>query len=152
METVVGVGDEAPEFTLQGVPGGPYSLSDFFGSIVVLVFYPADNSPICTTQLRSYTLDKENFEDLGAVVLGISPQGIDSHKRFLEDQSIGFPLLSDENKSVGKEYGILGPLGFYRRSVFVIDRFGKISYARRTTAGLTFDPTSALIEAIQRAK
>ena len=152
MENVVGVGDEAPEFTLEGVPGGPYSLRDFFGSVVVLVFYPADNSPICTTQLRSYTLDKESFEELDAIVLGISPQGVDSHKSFLEGQSIGFPLLSDEKKLVGKKYGILGPLGFYRRSVFVIDRLGKISYARRTTAGLTFEPTSALIEAVKQAR
>ncbi len=149
---MVGKGDVAPEFTLAGVPEGLYSLTDYLGHVVVLAFYPADNSPVCTTQLRSYTVDKKSFENLGSVVLGISPQGVASHFRFAAEQSIGFPLLSDEDKSVGEAYGVLGPLGFYRRSVFVINRSGTITYAHRTTAGLTFSPSSVLLKAITEAE
>ncbi len=152
MNSPVGVGDAAPGFTLHGVPQGTYSLSDFLGKIVVLAFYPADNSPVCTTQLRTYTLDQKSFKELDAAVLGISPQGIASHEKFASEQSISLPLLSDEDKTVGKAYGVLGPLGFYRRSVFVIDRSGEITYASRTTAGLTFYPTSALLEAVKKAQ
>ncbi|NNN18812.1 MAG: peroxiredoxin [Acidimicrobiaceae bacterium] len=148
---MVDVGDRAPEFKLLGVPDGEYSLSRFPGKIVVLAFYPADNSPVCTTQLRTYTMDQASFDSLDAVVLGISPQGIASHKAFYEEQAIKLPLLADEDKTVAQAYGVLGPLGFYRRSVFVINRDGLITYAHRTTAGLSFSPTSVLIEAISQA-
>ncbi len=151
MDYQVASGDKAPGFTLPGVPKGSYSLDEYRGSVVVLAFYPADNSPICTTQLRSYTIDSASFESLGASVLGISPQGMESHQRFVEEQAIGLPLLSDEDKVVAKAYGVLGPMGFYRRSVFVIDRAGIITFVKRTTAGLSFYPTSALIEAIEQA-
>ena len=149
---MVGIGDSAPGFTLAGVPEGLYSLSDYLGHVVVLAFYPADNSPVCTTQLRSYTVDKKSFENLSSVVLGISPQGVASHARFVAEQSIGFPLLSDEDKSVAEAYGVLGPLGFYRRSVFVVNKSGTITYAHRTTAGLTFTPSSVLLKAIAEAE
>ncbi|TAN23755.1 MAG: peroxiredoxin [Actinomycetota bacterium] len=148
---MVGVGDKAPGFTLAGVPSGTYSLSDYLGMIVVLAFYPADNSPVCTTQLRSYTADLKSFENANAVVLGISPQSVASHQEFYTGQAIGVPLLSDEDKSVAEAYDVLGPLGFYRRSIFVINRSGVITYARRTTAGLTYSPTSVLMKAISQA-
>jgi len=98
-----------------------YHLADYRGSTVVVVFYPADNSPVCTQQLRSYSEDMTKFADLGAEVLCLSPQDVSSHEEFSRSHGLSLPLLADVDKRVGAAYGILGPLGFYRRSVFVID-------------------------------
>ncbi len=104
---------------------------------MVLVFYPADHSPVCTEQLTSYSHDISQFADVGAQVLALSPQSVAEHEKFAADNGgVAFPLLFDRDKQVGTAYGILGPLGFYRRSTFVIDRAGARScYAHRATAG-----------------
>lgn len=151
-DTLLRVGDKAPDFKVKGIPDGEYSLSQFLGQVVVLAFYPADNSPVCTTQMRAYSLDSGSFEGLNAVVLGISPQDVASHQGFASKHDISIPLLSDPDKTVAKAYGVLGPLGFYRRSIFVIDRQGIVTYLRRTKAGLTYSPTSVLIDAINQAE
>ena len=145
------VGDPAPDFTLPGTGGREYSLSEFRGRPVVLVFYPGDNTPVCTLQLTSYSADLSQFEDLGATVLGLSPQDVCSHEGFASKEGIEFPLLADTDKAVGELYNVLGPMGFYKRSVFVIDAKGFIRYAHRATAGLTFKRTPELIEAVRAA-
>ena len=147
-----GVGDEAPQFTLPGTGGRDYSLEAERGAVVVLVFYPGDFTPVCTMQLRSYSDDFSAFEQVGATVWGISPQDVESHERFAESEGgFKFPLLADVDKKVGRVYEILGPVGFYRRSVFVIDAAGVVRYAHRSTAGLSFRPASALVEAVRAA-
>src|SRR5438874_1355752 len=104
------VGDVAPDFTLPGTGGQSYSLSSYRGQPVVLVFYPADNTSVCTTQLNQYSNDISLFDDLGAQVLALSPQGVDSHEQFSCKQGgFKFPLLADESKSVGGDYGVVGP-------------------------------------------
>jgi thioredoxin-dependent peroxiredoxin len=146
----VDVGDLAPEFTLPGTGGRSYALSEFRGHSVLLAFYPGDNSPVCTVQLNEYSREIGEFEDVDAQVLAISPQGVDSHESFSEKQGgFAFPLLADTEKEVGRAYGILGPLGFYRRSVFVVDPKGVIRYAHRSATGLTFKKTSDLIAALE---
>jgi thioredoxin-dependent peroxiredoxin len=143
------VGDPAPDFALPGTGGQTYALSSFRGQFVVLAFYPADNSPVCTLQLNTYTKESDEFEGLNAQVLGISAQDVASHERFSErNGGFSFPLLADADKAVGKLYGILGPLGFYRRSVFVVDPKGTIRYTHRSATGLTFKRTSEILEAI----
>lgn len=148
---------EAPDFTLPGTDGTPeghrdYSLREFRGQPVVLVFYPGDNTPVCTRQLNSYSEEIDAFSDVGAQVLALSPQGVPSHDDFAESQGgFGFPLLADTEKAVGSEYGILGPIGFYRRSVFVIDAQGILQYSHRAIAGLTFRPTTELVAAVEAA-
>jgi thioredoxin-dependent peroxiredoxin len=145
------VGKPAPEFTLEGTDG-TMSLADFRGQVVVLVFYPGDNTPVCTRQLNAYTEDIDQFRDLGAQLLAISPQSVASHDEFSCKQGgFGFPLLADTEKEVGEAYGILGPLGFYRRSVFVVDAEGVVRWAHRAVAGLTFRPTGELVDAIRAA-
>ena len=152
------VGTAAPEFTLDGSDGSEagrrsYSLSDYRGQVVVLVFYPGDNTPVCTRQLNAYTEDIDSFEEAGAQVLAISPQSVQSHDDFSCKQGgFAFPLLADSDKSVGESYGILGPLGFYRRSAFVVDGDGIVRYAHRAVAGLTFRSTNELVEAVKAAK
>ncbi|MGV3759000.1 MAG: peroxiredoxin [Actinomycetota bacterium] len=154
------VGSPAPDFTLQGIDRsaegapaiGSFSLADFRGGPVVLVFYPGDNTPVCTRQLNSYTDDFEAFSEVGAQVLAISPQSVESHEEFSCKQGgFAFPLLADTDKAVGSAYGILGPLGFYRRSVFVVDAEGIIRYAHRAVAGLTFRSAEDLVEAVRAA-
>lgn len=146
------VGDDAPDFTLAGTGDRKYTLSDYRGQPVVLVFYPGDNTPVCTTQLNAYSDDIGQFEELGAQVLAVSPQNVDSHEKFSCKQGgFKFPLLADTDKAVGKAYGILGPLGFYKRSVFVIDGAGVVRYAHRSGHGLTFRKTDELVKAVQAA-
>ena len=148
----VGVGDIAPDFTLPGTGDQEsYTLSSFRGSPVVLVFYPGDNTAVCTTQLKRYTADFDQFEGVDAQILALSPQGIESHCSFSQKHGFRFPLLADTDKQVGEAYGVLGPIGFYRRSVFVVDGEGVIRYAHRAIAGLTYKSTDELVQAVRAA-
>ena len=153
----VGVGDPAPDFTLPGTDGSAdghrdYTLADYRGEVVVLVFYPGDNTPVCTRQLNTYSAEVAEFESLEARLLAISPQSVESHDGFSDAQGgFAFPLLADVDKKVGKAYGILGPVGFYRRSIFVVDGAGILRYTHRAVAGLSFRPTSDLVDAIRKA-
>lgn len=147
----VGIGDPAPDFVLRGTGGRSYALEGWRGRPVVLAFYPGDNTPVCTKQLDSYQGALADFEALGAQVVGISPQSVESHDAFSCQQGYSFPLLADTDKTVAQAYGVLGPLGFYRRSVFVVDAAGVIRYAHRSIAGLSFKPSSELLAAITAA-
>jgi peroxiredoxin Q/BCP len=147
----IGVGDKAPDFSLNGTGGRSYTLAEFLGQPIVLVFYPGDNTPVCTKQLTAYTDDIGAFTSLGCQVLAISPQSVESHEKFAGKHHFGFPLLADTDKKVFESYGALGPIGFPRRSVFVIDRDGVIRYAHRAIAGLTFRPASELVDAVRAA-
>jgi thioredoxin-dependent peroxiredoxin len=143
-----GVGDRAPEFTLPGTGDRTWSLSEFAGRPVVLVFYPGDDTPVCTKQLNSYNEGLEQFEGLDAQVLGISAQDVASHQRFAGRHGLRMPLLADTDKSVAALYGTLGPLGFARRSVVIVDRDGIIRYVHRAMAGLTYRPVDELVAAL----
>ena len=149
------IGQPAPDFTLDGTDDTaeghrPYSLSEYRGQPVVVVFYPGDSTPVCTRQLNAYTEDIASFEEAGAQVLAISPQSVQSHDDFSCKQGgFAFPLLADTDKEVGAAYGILGPLGFYRRSVFVVDSEGILRWAHRAIAGITFRSTDELIGAVK---
>jgi peroxiredoxin Q/BCP len=152
------IGKPAPTFTLEGSDNTDegrrsYSLEEYRGQVVVLVFYPGDNTPVCTRQLNAYTEDIDRFEEVGAQVLALSPQSVVSHDEFSCKQGgFAFPLLADTDKLVGETYGILGPLGFYRRSVFVVDGEGVLRWAHKAVAGITFRPTTELIEAVRAAQ
>lgn len=152
---MIRAGDVAPSFSLDGVDGDgenrrSFSLADCRGAPVVLVFYPADNSAVCTMQLRSYTDDIGAFAAVGAKVYAISPQSVDAHAEFARrNDGFAFPLLSDADKSVGRAYGILGPIGFYRRSVIVVDGDGIVRWAHRAAAGLTFRPVDEIVAAVR---
>ena len=145
------IGTKAPDFTLPGTGDKSYSLSDYAGKAVVLVFYPGDDTPVCTKQLNSYNNDLGEFDKLDAQVLAISAQNIASHDKFSDKHGFKFPLLADTDKKVAGEYGTLGPLGFPRRSVFIIDPKGIVRYAHRAIAGLTFRPVDELVAAVKAA-
>jgi peroxiredoxin len=147
----ISIGDIAPDFLLPATGGRSVSLSDFRGQPVVIVFYPGDDTPVCTKQLCSYNNELAQFADVGAQVLAISAQDLESHERFAAKHQFTFPLLSDTDKSVAGKYGTLGPLGFPRRSVFVVDAHGVVRYAHKAIAGLTFRSVDELVSAVKAA-
>jgi len=144
------VGDPAPDFTLPGTGGREYTLAEFRGQPVVLVFYPGDDTPVCTKQLNSYNDDLEQFSEMRAQVIGISAQDVTSHVAFAGKHGFDFPLLADTDKTVAGLYGTLGPIGFPRRSVFIVDGDGVVRYAHRAIAGLTFRPVKELIGELEK--
>ncbi len=151
------VGQPAPPLDLPGTDGTDegrrrYTLAEYAGQPVVVVFYPGDGTPVCTRQLNAYTATIDEFQGVGAQVLAISPQSVDSHESFSCRQGgFAFPLLADEEKAAAEAWGILGPLGFYRRSAFVVDPAGVVRYAHRAMAGITFRPTAELVNAVKAA-
>ena len=126
----VKVGDVAPDFTLQNQDGEPTNLSDFKeNSNVVLFFYPKDFSPGCTTQACHFRDNYEDFTDLGAVVIGISGDSVESHKKFLDEYLFPFTLLSDKGDVVRKLYGATKGFGLLPgRYTFIIDKAGVIKH------------------------
>jgi len=154
---VAAVGEAAPGFALPGTGSAPdgthtYALEQYHGQPVILVFYPSDSTPVCTRQLNAYSEDVDSFADAGAQVLAISPQSVESHDEFARKQGgFAFPLLADEDKAVGRAYGVVGPLGLYRRSAFVVDGAGVIRYVHRSLAGLSFRPSAELVAAVKQA-
>lgn len=146
----VAVGDPAPPIELPGTGGRTFRLADYRGKIVVVVFYPGDNTPVCTRQLNAYNDELDQFRDVGAQVLAISAQDVASHDDFSDRHGFAFPLLADTDKQVAKAWGVLGPLGFPRRSVFIVDQEGIIRYVHRALAGVTYRPVEELVAAIRR--
>jgi peroxiredoxin Q/BCP len=143
----VNVGDAAPDFELPGTGGKTYRLADYRGRKLVLAFYPGDFTAVCTKQFCSYRDDGERLDKLGADVLGISPQSVESHERFSEEKRLNVPLLADEDKSVARAYGVLaGPM--VRRAIFVIDEEGVVRHRKVTLAGLTYESVDDLERAV----
>jgi thioredoxin-dependent peroxiredoxin len=141
------VGDQAPDFALPGTGGKTYRLGDYRGRKLILAFYPGDFTTVCTKQFCSYRDEGERLDELGADVLGISPQSVDSHERFTQEKSLNVPLLADEDKQVARAYGVLaGPV--VRRAIFVIDEEGVIRHRKVTLAGLTYESVDDLERAL----
>jgi len=123
------VGQEAPDFTLRDQDGNPVSLAALRGKNVVLVFYPADETTICTRQLCEFRDNWTLAQLKDAVVLGINPADEAMHARFRANHSFPFPLLADPGQLVGKAYRTNGLI--VKRTVYLIGKSGKIRYAKR---------------------
>jgi peroxiredoxin Q/BCP len=121
------VGEKAPDFTLPNDQGGETKLSDFIGKkSIVLYFYPKDDTPVCTREAYEFTQNYSKFDSLDAEILGVSVDGLISHKAFRKKYNIGFPLLSDSTKQVSKTYGVLNEKGYNNRTTFIINKQGII--------------------------
>jgi thioredoxin-dependent peroxiredoxin len=141
------VGDPAPDFELPGTGEKTYRLSDYRGRKLILAFYPGDFTAVCTKQFCSYRDQGDKLAGLGAEVLGISPQSVDSHERFVEEKRLNVPLLADEDKQVARAYGVLaGPM--VRRAIFVTDEEGVVRHRKVTLAGLSFESVDDLERAL----
>ncbi len=132
--STLSIGDPAPDFTLPTGDGTTLSLKDLRGKKVVLYFYPKDNTPGCTKEACSFRDDVRKFERKGAVIIGLSADSVESHKKFAGKFDLPFPLASDEKKSVISAYGVWKKKSLYgrtflgiERSTFVIDEQGKIA-------------------------
>ncbi len=125
------VGAAAPNFKLQDQTGKWHSLKDYAGKWVVLYFYPKDGTPGCTTQACEFRDNIFAYRELGAVILGVSVDSVESHKTFAEEQNLPFPILADVDKKVTTAYGTLklymGTLEMARRDTFIIDPEGRVA-------------------------
>jgi thioredoxin-dependent peroxiredoxin len=148
-------GSNAPDFTLPSQEGSSVSLKDYRGKWLVLYFYPKDQTPGCTREAHNFQADQAKYDERDAVVLGVSVDSVDSHKKFCAKESLNFKLLADTDHKVSDSYGSLTNLGlvkFANRHTFLIDPTGKIAKtytnvdpARHSTEVL------AELDALQRA-
>ena len=158
----VDVGDAAPDFELPGTEGQTFKLSEHRGKNVVLAFYPGDATTVCTKQFCSYRDNADKLDGLDAEVVGISPQSVDSHERWVEEQELNVPLLADEDLAVSRSYGVTGWLGplarftelhdtpggrYIQRAIFIVDGEGIVRYRHVSRTGSTFQS----VEDIERA-
>lgn len=129
--TTPAIGKAAPPFKLQDQNGAWHELKQYQGKWVVLYFYPKDDTPGCTTEACEFRDNVFAFRQAGAVVLGVSVDNVESHKKFAEKHSVPFPLLADVEKSAAKSYGVLykamGIMELARRETFIIDRQGNVA-------------------------
>jgi len=137
------VGEQAPDFELQGT-GGPFKLSEHLGERVVLLFYPGDNTMVCTKQFCSYRDRADDFAALDATVVGISSQDMDSHKGFIEKNGLTVPLLADVDKAVAKAYSAFSSVAGVKRAVIVIDEQGVVRHRHDHLLGLDYQSVDDL--------
>ncbi len=131
-------GDAAPDFEVPGDDGKPFKLSHRKGRAVVLYFYPKDDTSGCTTEARDFTNLADKFKAAGADVVGVSPDSVASHQKFIKKHDLGVRLVADEDQAVSTAYGVWVEKSMYgrkymgvERSTFLIDRSGRIAMTWR---------------------
>ncbi len=145
--------DEAPNFTLRSGDGNDWTLSDHRGKIVVLLFYPGDNTPVCTAQLCSVRDHWSEYQATGAEVVAISTDSVESHKGFAEKNQLPLRLLSDADRSVSTLYDMKSWLpGRSARGVVVIDGEGKVAYHKSEAVSLFRPKDDDVLAAIRDAE
>jgi thioredoxin-dependent peroxiredoxin len=129
-------GSKAPAISLPSSQGKTVKLTDFKGKPVVIYFYPKDDTPGCTVEAKGFQQYLDEFEAAGAVILGISPDGVDSHCKFAEKFGLGFHLLADEDHAVAEKYGVWVEKSMYgktywgvQRATFLVGGDGKVAKA-----------------------
>ena len=141
------VGEVAPDFELPGTEG-PFRLSEHRGERVVLLFYPGDNTLVCTKQFCSYRDRAQDFAGLGATVVGISSQDLASHEAFVAKHSLNVPLLADVDKQVARAYDAFSPRLGVKRAVIVIDEDGIVRHRHDHLLGLDYQSVDDLKAAL----
>lgn len=143
---------DAPNFTLKDGNGQDWILSNYKGHTVVLLFYPGDNTPVCTAQLCSVRDHWSEYQATGAEVVGISTDSVESHKGFAEKNELPLRLLSDPDRKVSEIYDMRSWLpGRNARGVVVIDKAGKIAYHKAQPISLFRPADEDVLAAIRKA-
>jgi thioredoxin-dependent peroxiredoxin len=145
-------GDKAPDFTLPDQAGRQVSLSDYLGDkVVVLYFYPKDNTRGCTAEACAFRDGYESFTDAGAEVIGVSSDSVDSHEKFAGKHELPFVLLADEDKAVRKQYGASSLGVVPGRVTFVIGKDGVIrhTFSSMTNIGGHIDEALRVVKELQ---
>ena len=142
-------GQQAPQFQLPDDQGDIFDISSRAGSKVLLVFYPGDNTPVCTRQLCDYRDGIESFSDLGVEVVGISGDDADSHRGFREKHDLPFTLLTDTDLSVADTYDCKGLMGM-KRGVFLVDEQGALQYIHVEALAVFRRSREELLEVIRK--
>jgi peroxiredoxin Q/BCP len=146
------LGDTAPDFTLKDGNGDEWSLSDQRGKTVVLLFYPGDDTPVCTKQLCSVRDNWSAYQETGAEVVGISMESAESHDKFVEKYDLPLKLLSDNKGEVTAKYDVKSWLpGRSARAVVVIDKTGKIAYRKVESLSIFRPKDDSVLAAIRKA-
>lgn len=146
------IGEYASDFSLEDGDGNEWTLGTYKGRTVVLLFYPGDNTPVCTAQLCSVRDHWSEYQATGAEVVGISTDTVESHKDFAEQKQLPLRLLSDPDGEVSAEYGMKSWLpGRSARGVVVIDKEGKIAYHKVQALSLFRPKDDDVLEAIRVA-
>jgi len=147
------VGEQAPDFELPGTEG-TFKLSEHRGERVVLLFYPGDNTMVCTKQFCSYRDRADDFAALDATVVGISSQDLASHEGFIAKHGLNVPLLSDVDRQVSIGYSAFSPRLGIKRAVVVIDEDGIVRARHDHLLGLDYqsvDELKAMLDALPAA-
>lgn len=126
----VEINQEAPGFTLKNQHEVDISLNNFKGKKVLIAFYPFDFSPVCTDEMSCFQNDLQQLKDLNVEVLAISIDSHWSHKAFAEKLNLNYNLLSDFDKKVSEQYGVLRKEGFSNRAYFIVDKNGIVKYKK----------------------
>jgi peroxiredoxin Q/BCP len=142
------VGDPAPDFELDGT-AGTFRLSDHLGERVVLLFYPGDNTAVCTRQFCSYRDEAEGFDALQATVVGISTQRVESHRDWTAKHGLTVPLLADPQGKVAKAFGAHRTLRGTSRAVVIVDERGMVGHRHDHLLGLDFQTVDDLRGALE---
>ena len=146
------IGDKAPNISLKDGDGNQWDLSDQKGKTVVLLFYPGDDTPVCTKQLCSVRDNWEDYKATGAEVVGISTDSVGSHERFSAKYDLPLRLLSDETGSVVRDYGVGSWIpGKSARAEVVIDKDGLIAHYNVQSLGIFKASDEEVIAAIEKA-
>ena len=146
------IGIDAPNFTLEDGDGNDWSLADGLGKTVVLLFYPGDNTPVCTAQMCSVRDHWSEYQATGAEVVGISTDTAESHKGFAEKHELPLRLLSDADGAVSKAYGMKSWIpGRSARGVVVIDKDGRVAYRKVQPVSLFRPADEDVLAAIRAA-
>jgi thioredoxin-dependent peroxiredoxin len=141
------VGEQAPDFELPGT-SGTFKLSDHRGERVVLLFYPGDNTLVCTKQFCSYRDRADDFAALEATVVGISSQALASHEEFTATHALNVPLLADVEKDVSRKYDAFSSRLGVKRAVIVIDENGIVRHRHDHLLGLNYQSVDQLKAAL----
>jgi len=147
------IGDTAPDFTLPDGDGNDWTLSDHRGKTVVMLFYPGDDTPVCTKELCSVRDHWSEYQATGAEVVGVSTDSVASHEKFSDKYELPLRLLSDEKGEVRDKYGANSLLpGRTARAEFVIGPDGKLAYQKVRPIGLFRPADGDILEAIRKSQ